>query len=75
MNFDYGPFLELENIIDSGNTTIKSFAYTFRDSGRYAFTDSDDSDNLLLVTLFAKEKKAPSRTCEKKRYNLAPIHI
>jgi hypothetical protein len=54
MNFDYGPFLELENMMDSGNTTIKSFAYTFRSSGRYAFTDSDDSDNLLLVTVMSE---------------------
>jgi hypothetical protein len=50
-DFDYGPFLELEEMIEDGGATISNFAYTFREAGRYAFVDADDTDNLLLVTV------------------------
>ena len=54
LDFDYGPFLELENVIKKGDVEIKSFAYTFREAGRYVFSDSSSDENVLLISVMDK---------------------
>ena len=58
-NFDYGPFMELKQLIEDGKQNITTFGYTFREPGTYAFGDSSDSSKVLLVNV-----KNDYETCE-----------
>jgi hypothetical protein len=49
--FDYGAFDELEREIDSGTTTISTFAFTFIDDGIYDFADNADKDRHMIIAV------------------------
>ena len=42
-NFDYGPFLDLQDLIVNTDANISSFAFVFSESGNFVFEDAQDS--------------------------------
>jgi hypothetical protein len=48
-SFDYGPFLELEQVIEDGKQEVSTFGYTFLNSGTFTFADKDDDYNFFIV--------------------------
>lgn len=55
-DFDYGPFLELEQLIKDGGQDIKSFAYTFTDAGSYVFSISSNSESFIVISVMSQSK-------------------
>jgi hypothetical protein len=70
--FDYGPFLELSDQIDSkalqgqtGATNPILFSYTFSDGGTYVFLDHTITTNQLVVVVAGS-----GETCENSNTNI-----
>lgn len=59
LEFDYGPFLELEELIEDSGQNITSYAYTFREAGRYAFADQADENSILLISVMNTTETCP----------------
>lgn len=59
-DFDYGPFLDLKNEIESG-TTISQFLYTFKNPGVYVFKINDPDGSLnersMIIGVMSENKR------------------
>ena len=42
-NFDYGLFLQLQDLVVNTNANISNFAFVFSEAGNYVFEDAQDS--------------------------------
>ena len=58
-DFDYGSFKELDTLMNSQNTDITTFAYTFTQQGIYDFVDSGNSDKHVIISIIGSGQQCP----------------
>jgi hypothetical protein len=58
-NFDYGPFRELQRMIESNSSTITTFAFTFKSAGIFDFVDKANKDLHLVISVIGNGQQCP----------------
>ena len=58
-SFDYGAFSELDSLMQSSNSNITYFAYTFIQQGIYDFLDSTSSNMHMVISVVGAGQQCP----------------
>ena len=56
--FDYSKFTQLKNDVKNG-TDIRSFGFTFKESGTYIFADNGDKDQQIIIGVMSSDQQCP----------------